>query len=274
MSRGNEQASASEYRPRLPEGTCVRVVGCGGVGGITARYGAMFLASLGVPCRMLLIDGDRFEPSNSTRMFFTRHGNKAEVVRSDLIDRFAQSSLTLIAITEYITADNIARVLGTGSPRDIILLAVDNHATRKLVADHCQTLRDVCLISAGNDGVGPDSSGKFREGTFGSCQIYVRRDGADLSPPLARFHPEIAHPADRLPTDQGCTEQIASVPQILFANLMTASTMLNAMRLYLCGRLDYPELCYDIALGRMSPVQLPMKGPLGIVPDEPILNRA
>src|SRR6185369_53454 len=119
---------------------------------------------------------------------------------------------------------------------------------------------DICVISGGNDGVGPDSSGRILRGTFGTCQIHVRRDGVDLTPPLARFHPEIAQPADRLPTDQSCTELVASVPQLLFANLMTASGMLNTLWLFLCNRLDYPEICFDIALAKMSPVPLPMPG--------------
>jgi tRNA A37 threonylcarbamoyladenosine dehydratase len=64
-------------KPRLPRNCCVRVVGLGGVGGIATRYGVMFLAAQEDPTRIVLIDGDRFEASNSTRMFFTSHGNKA-----------------------------------------------------------------------------------------------------------------------------------------------------------------------------------------------------
>jgi hypothetical protein len=51
---------------------------------------------------------------------------------------------------------------------------------------------------------------------------------------------------------------VASVPQILFANLAAASAMCNALWLHLCRRLEYPEVNFDIALGRMSPVPLPM----------------
>jgi molybdopterin/thiamine biosynthesis adenylyltransferase len=262
-------AAGEPFQPHLPPNACVRIVGLGGVGGIAARYGAMFLASLNAPCRMVLIDGDRFEPSNATRMFFTSHGNKAAVVRADLRERFAESAMTLLAVEQYITPQNIENVLGPGGAGEIILLAVDNHATRKLVAEYCHELRDICLISAGNDGVGAEgSSGKTLNGTYGSCQIYVRRGGEDRSPALTKFHPEIATPADKLPTDRGCTELIASVPQILFANLAAASAMLNATWLYLCGRLEYAELNFDIALGRMAPVPLPITaqhlGPPGV----------
>ena len=138
-----------------------------------------------------------------------------------------------------------------------MLLAVDNHATRKLVSEFCSGLDDVLLISGGNDGVGPDSTGSVSRGTFANVQIHVREGGRELSPPLTAFHPEIAQPADRLPTDVPCTEAMLSVPQILWANLATASAMLNAFWLDACGALHYPELCLDIQEGVMRPVGLP-----------------
>jgi hypothetical protein len=165
------------------------------------------------------------------------------------------SRLTLSAIEEYVTAENLDRLLVEG---DVVLLAVDNHATRKLVGDHCaERLVDVCLISGGNDGVGADSSGHPQRGTYGNVQIHRRRDGRDEMPPIATFHPEIADPRDALPTDVSCTEAMVSVPQILFTNLATASAMLNAFFLHACRCLDYPELCFDIGEGLMRPVQLP-----------------
>jgi len=243
--------------PALAPNTAVKVIGLGGVGGIVARYGAMFLASLGESARLVLIDGDAFEPSNATRMFFSGHGNKAEVTRDDLLARFADSSLALTAVPEYATPDTLPRLVHEG---DIVLLCVDNHATRKLLSDFCRTqCPSVCLISAGNDGAGPDSGGQQRRGTFGNVQVYVRREGRDLSAPLTASHPEIATPADRRPDDASCTELVASVPQVLFANLATASAMCNALWLYLCGSLHYGELCFDIADGVMRP--LPFPGP-------------
>jgi hypothetical protein len=94
-------------------------------------------------------------------------------------------------------------------------------------------------------------------GTYGNCQAYVRRAGTDVSPSLTRYHPEIQEPADRLPTDVSCTEMVAKVPQVLFTNLTTASAMLNALWLYLCGALYYSELSFDIADGLMRPAALP-----------------
>lgn len=240
--------------PVVPANLSVKIVGLGGVGGIVARYLAMFLASFQTPARLVLIDGDQFEPSNASRMYFSGHGNKASVTRTDLLPRFAESQLTLIAVEEFITPENVERLIRNG---DLVILCVDNHATRKLVSDHCAKLAQVSLFSGGNDGVGKDAGGKHLRGTFGNVQIYLRRSGTDASPSLTRYHPEIRDPGDKLPTDLSCTDLIESVPQILFANLATASAILNAVWLHLCEAIHYSELSFDIADGLMRPAALP-----------------
>jgi hypothetical protein len=250
-------ASNQPLQPQLPPEANFKVVGLGGVGNITARYLAIFLAAQarGQSVRLLLIDGDRFETSNAARMFYTKEGNKASTLREELLPHFRDSSLSLIAVEEFITTDNIERLIRDG---DHVILAVDNHATRKLVSDFCQhRLQNVCLISGGNDGVGTDADGRPQRGTFGNVQIYVRRDGRDLTPALTRHHPEINNPGDHLPTDLSCTELAASVPQIVFTNLQVASAILSTVYLYLCNAAHYSEVVFDIAEGVMRPIPLP-----------------
>jgi hypothetical protein len=239
--------------PELPPGQSVKLIGLGGVGSIVARYGATWLASLAKDrdARLVLIDRDTFQLHNATRMLFRQAGNKAAVVRDDLLQYFDESRLTLQAVEEFVTPDNIGRLINEG---DIVLAAVDNHATRKLLSDYCASqLDDVVLISGGNDGVGEDSTGRFRRGTFGNCQIFVRREGKDQTPALTQSHPEIANPGDHLPTES-CTDLVASVPQILLANLASASAILNTLWLHLCGSLHYHELAFDIAEALMRPL--------------------
>jgi hypothetical protein len=241
--------------PKIPDNLAVKVIGLGGTGGIVARYGAMFLAAAdpAKSVRMVLIDGDVFENSNATRMFFSRCGNKAAVTRDDLLERFRDSPLSLTAVEEYVTPENITRLI---HPGNLVILTVDNHASRKLVGEYCATLDDICLISSGNDGVGADSTGTVQRGTFGNCQMCLRAGGHDVTPPLLKYHPELRNPADRLPTDRSCTELMASVPQVLFANLLSAAACLNAMWLYLCGVPGAAEVCFDIAEQRMAPMSL------------------
>lgn len=239
---------------RLLDDLSVKVVGIGGVGIIVARFASLFLASLATDknIRLVLIDGDTFEPANAERMFFKTCGNKAAVLKNELIENLVDSRLTIVTVEEYLQPDNIARLL---QERDIVILAVDNHRTRKLASDHVtKMLRNCCLISAGNDPAGPDSSGRMRRGTYGNCQTYIRKEGRDITPSLTHWHPEIEQPSDQLPTDQSCTEMITSVPQILFANLAAASSALNAMYRYLCGGPDLGEIAFDIVDGVMRPV--------------------
>lgn len=237
--------------PRVPDATAVKLIGLGGIGSIFARYCALFLASSGSETRLVMIDGDSFEPSNANRMFFGACGNKASVVCEELLPRFVDTGLTLLAVPEYITRENVHRLI---IKEDIVVLTVDNHATRKLVNDHCTTLSDVCLVSGGNDGVGRTGDGVFRRGTYGNVQVYLRVAGCDATPPLTYHHPEIENPKDHHPSDLSCTELVASTPQILFANLAVASAMLSTLWLHFCGALHYHELAFDIADALMRTV--------------------
>ncbi len=57
-----------------------------------------------------------------------------------------------------------------------------------------------------------------------------------------------------MPTDISCAKAMLSTPQILFTNLATASAMLNGLFLELCNARGYGEVCFDVAEGRMTPV--------------------
>ena len=119
---------------------------------------------------------------------------------------------------------------------------------------HACGLDDICLISGGNDGVGPDGSGAIRQGTAGNVQIHVRVGGVDRTPSLLAFHPEIENPPDRRPDQKSCEQLAGSVPQIQLTNLLAASCVLNAWWLQAAGHLHYSELVFDIAKGLMGPL--------------------
>jgi hypothetical protein len=235
-----------ELTPDLPEDSRVKVIGLGGIGCIVLEYLAVFLKGLGQPVRLVLIDGDAFEVGNTRRMVFHQFGNKAEVKAAEVLGWLGNSDVSVAAVPEYVTPENISRLVREG---DYVLLCVDNHATRKLISDHCGSLESVVLISGGNDGVEPPR----QRGTYGNVQIYVRRDGKDVSASLTRFHPEIANPKGKLPTELSCVELAQSVPQILFTNLAVASAMLNAFFAWTCGRLAYQEVKLDVLEARMLP---------------------
>jgi hypothetical protein len=240
------RADAGPLVCQLAEGSRLKLVGLGGVGCIVLEFLAMFLHSLTLPLRLVLIDGDQFDLKNIQRMRFQALGNKAQVKAAETLEALGESALEIVAVPEYLNPRNIVRLI---RPGDHVLLCVDNHATRRLVAEHCQTLADVALFSGGNDGVEPPR----RLGTYGNVQIAVRRDGREQTFPLTRFHPEIARAQGELPGGPNCGQLALSTPQILFANLAVASHMLSAFFAYACGRLEYQEVQFDILAGRSMP---------------------
>jgi hypothetical protein len=226
------------------------VIGLGGIGGLLLRLLVAYLHSLRRPATVLAIDGDAFEERNRARMLFERPGAKA-IVMSEEISAIYGDRVMVIPVPSYLTPRNVAHFIDEG---DIVFCQPDNHATRRVVERRCGRLRDVTLFSGGNDGV---ENGKT--GTFGNVQVYRRANGHDLSNPISRFHPEIAKPADRLPTDQGCAAAMAGAPQLLFTNAAVASAMLGAFYAWRSDQLDYEEAYLDVLAARMVPVKRKLK---------------
>ena len=233
----------------------IKVIGVGGIGCALLPHLCRYLshgssstgpgdgngAAAGRRARVTLVDGDAFEARNAARQAFPAAGNKAQVKAAELAREFP--ALSLRAVPEFIHPGNAAALV---RPGDVVFLGVDNHSTRKAVSDHCRTLRDVVLISGGNDL------------TDGNVQVYVRRAGEDVTLPLTRFHPEIADPSDRSPAEMSCEELArAGAPQLLFTNLAVASAMLNAFYAWEQGALAYGEVYLDIVQARANPVPRP-----------------
>jgi hypothetical protein len=248
MSRAG--APADELVCGLAEQSRIKVIGLGGIGCVVLQYLAVFLKGLARPVRLVLVDGDRFEAGNARRMVFQKVGNKAEVKAAETVAWLGASEVTVAAVPHYVSAENVADLV---RPGDLVFLCVDNHPTRKLVSDHCAGLPEVALFSGGNEGVDPPRE----RGTYGNVQVYLRRDGRDVTAPLTRFHPEIANPKGKMPTALNCAELAVSTPQVLFTNLAVASAMLSAFFAHACGRLAYQEVKLDILEARMLP-QLPL----------------
>ncbi len=182
----------------LKQGRIV-VIGLGGIGSILARYLVLFLASLPEEFRVLLVDGDAFESSNTYRMDVPAYDNKAVAMTAEIGQRFGREGLVIRSKSQYLNPENKADLIREG---DFVLLCVDNHATRKLASDRLGELQNGVLISAGNDGVG-----EGERGTYGNVQIYARQNGQIVAgAPLDYFHPEIANPEDVSPDEMDCME--------------------------------------------------------------------
>ncbi len=222
------------------------VIGLGGIGGIVLRMLVPYLFHRDEGACVYAVDGDSFEESNRGRQYFERLGPKA-VVLAEGLDGAYGDRVTVVPVPEYITSQRARFAISDG---DVVFCTPDNHATRRVVESRCRRLRDVALFSGGNDGVEDENTG-----TYGNVQVYLRVGDRNITNPLSRFHPEIAKPADRLPTQQGCGVATASAPQLLFTNLAVASTLLGAFYSWCQGELDYEEVYLDILTGRSVPVR-------------------
>lgn len=198
----------------------VVIIGIGGVGTELAEHLSRILAfgSLfrGIKIiKILLVDGDAYEFRNADRQRFPQVGNKAIVQAESLSQEYQR--ILFGAIPLFVGEKNSEKEISAKSvvkEGRIVFLAPDNGKTRKIVNDHCATLKNVVLISGGNDIVD------------GYTHIYVRKHGKDITPPLTYMNPSVSEPKDKSPAEMGCGELMQAKPQLYLANLDVAQSML------------------------------------------------
>jgi molybdopterin/thiamine biosynthesis adenylyltransferase len=219
----------------------VVLVGCGGIGSQLAGPLVRYLANRPMPRPLLvLVDGDRFEPSNLARQACS--AGDLGTSKAEVAGRLARSAgLAVSVIAEHVTAANVGLVVREG---DLVLLAVDNHPARAIIDRHVASLRDATLISGGNDE------------TDGNVQLVRRRDGYSVDGHLVEIHPEIGEAAstEAESREPGCQVLAVERPQLLVTNLMVASAMLNALWAVIeHGSVPYSEVYLDVIAGVARP---------------------
>ena len=209
----------------------IKIIGLGGVGSILIERLCRFLnygEQLNVD--ITLVDGDHYEEKNYERQEFSTLGNKAEVKAIDLELQFP--TLAFDVFPTFINESTVSDVIKEG---DIIFLCVDNHKTRMIVNNYSKQLKDLTLISGGN------------ELTDGNVQIYIRADSKDVTPDLCAYHPEIANPDDKLPDEMSCEELSHSEPELYFTNLGVATLMCwSFYNAIVRNNLEASEVYFDI----------------------------
>jgi molybdopterin/thiamine biosynthesis adenylyltransferase len=165
--------AAKDESPVAKKPLKIKVIGTGGIG-------LCLLPSL---CRYLnyngekfpavevsLIDGDTFEERNRERQDFVETGPKASMTAAEYRGKFPR--LMFWDHPVYVADHNVIQLI---RENDIVLLCVDNHKTRKLISDRAEELKNVTVISGGNDW------------TDGNVLLHIRRDEKNLTPPLATW---------------------------------------------------------------------------------------
>ena len=207
----------------------IKIIGLGGIGSILCNQICRFVKYSNFRSTITLVDGDVYEIKNYERQNFTNLGNKALIKQMDLKKEFDR--LTINSVESFVNQNNIGDII---YDNDVVFLGVDNHKTRMIVSNYCRTLENITLISGGNDY------------TDGNVQIYIRKEGKNLTPDLCSYHPEIKNPEDKLPSEMSCQELSKSEPQLLFTNLTAATYMCQAFYNVLNNNIKYSEVYFDI----------------------------
>jgi molybdopterin/thiamine biosynthesis adenylyltransferase len=217
----------------------VVVVGLGGTGGYVADILSLHLGGVAPKRDLVLVDGDTYSFSNRARQRMSPADvgqNKAAATARRISAH--SPALRVRAVEHFLSERNAAEILPEGC---LVLACPDNFATRLTISRRCQRLRNVAAVFAGN------------ERSDGAIQVLVRRAGRSRQRPIEQYHPEIASPSDRSPADLSC-EELAARPggdQIVFANFMSASLVLNAaFRLLEGGDVSYEEVYFDCVANR------------------------
>lgn len=218
-----------------------KIIGLGGIGTYLVEPLARYLSYQNDDIEMTLIDGDKYEERNRERQQFDRCENKALVTTDRLKALFPK--IHFRGKADYVTPDNIISLIREG---DIVMLCVDNHATRKLVSERCEQLDNVVVISGGNDL------------TDGDVLKFRRVSGKTIGRTFTQQDRNIANAADKNPgvqatNRQGCEQAAIAEPQLLFANLAAASHMLNVLYTYEQQKDDFDRVCFDIISQRSRP---------------------
>lgn len=192
----------------------VVVVGLGGIWSYLRPILCRTLTySKGAAKELTLIDYDVFSRSNLERQeMYPADEAKLKVTVHAQRTRHEYPTLKVNEVKEFVTKKNIKRLIKDG---DLVLSCVDNQATRKLLAQHVRTLRNVALVSGANDE------------DRGNGHLHLMLGGKELTKGMDECHEEIANPKDKNPGELSCEER-ARLPgggQTAVANMWSAAIM-------------------------------------------------
>ena len=195
----------------------ILVIGCGGIGNYLATPLVRFLEYSDVPSSVFFVDPDTIEEENMARQFGpnTIGMGKATALVKMLNEQLQPKNVKLNSVPDAFSPKTIksAKRWYWWDGVDV-LVGVDTHASRLFIQEEATKLRNVALFIGGNE---------FHDG---QCQIYIRRDDKELTPRIDHVHPEMAFTPGKFPDDPSCLEAAQSQPQLVFANMLAAVSML------------------------------------------------
>lgn len=197
------------------------IVGAGGIGAHLGPILAKYLAFRRPGSRLWIIDGDTVEDKNLARVYSSDAigDDKADVLADICEQTVPTGSLDVRTINEYITPRTFDRYhRGWYTDGTVVFSCVDNHKSRVYLEQLIGNLQNGLLISGGNDEYS------------GQAQLFCRKDGENLTPPISHFAPEILSeedPNNIFPDEDDCSAEYEDRPQLILTNFAAASSMLN-----------------------------------------------
>lgn len=230
---------ALEFFPNRPMHFDIVQVGCGGNGGYLTQRLVKLLASLTnnsdhTTFDYTLVDLDLVEEKNLQRQPFLPRDlnkNKAKV----LAERYGMSyQFPVYYREEYVESlDELANCFRSNHETfvpdasrvlfRVLIGAVDNHASRKIMHNYFMADRGLIYIDCGVDGVSLEGTGeeKIRSGYAGHCVVGLHHNDTILAP-VAGIYPDILEDKESLLPSQSCGQNIVSQPQRMQTNEMAA----------------------------------------------------
>jgi molybdopterin/thiamine biosynthesis adenylyltransferase len=214
----------------------VAVIGCGGIGSWLLGPLLRFLAAEDFKGEIKLWDGDRYSPANKLRQEFQAaalNQNKAEAQAENY--RRQYPGLNLVSRNAYVAGNNVREAV---RERTLIFVCVDNHPARVLVDQAAANLRNVCVLSAGN------------EKLDGNVCVTLRRAGKPLTASFLERHPEAVRMRRGDRSELSCEELAAAGDtQLLVTNFTAATAALAAFQALWAPvrkRLPPQEIYFDL----------------------------
>lgn len=201
------------------------LVGLGGTGSALAEPLARLLryhTSAGNQIRLELWDGDRYDEDNLARQVGAVPGeNKASVWERRLRPLLPGT----VGMNRYLSDDD------HWLDADLMILAVDNWASRRMVLDKPPT---GLVVLPGNDEV------------HGTCDLFrAGHPGGEDTMAWLGARPSIPDVKDRAPRNGGCQRRSEREPQTIAANFTAATLVLWGVTNWLDGKPLWPRLSFD-----------------------------
>lgn len=208
----------------------IYLIGTGGTGGFAFTNLARLLAGANVP--ISIFDGDIVEPKNLKRQQFGKadiDSPKAQAL-ADWTSRTILDCPPIGVINDYVTdSDELLAGICLSTPDDavpLIISAVDNVATRKLINQALEDLPEYIAIDSGNH----DQGGQV---VLTTNLKVVESQGFETPKPvklanMLQVYPEIANIDDKNPgLEQSCDDVVESEPQAMMANSRNGDIIAN-----------------------------------------------